>query len=359
VFDELDSFASARGMYVGSGVEHSMVNQLLTEMDGFRREELVFVIGTTNFSEALDPALLRPGRFEFIIHVPYPGDDDRREILKIYRDRFRLDLSDELLEKMVQKTGGFVHAARGIRFSGDHLCALCRALNREKIRRGGHFPITEADLNEALTQKKLAPVTLEEEEELRIACHEAGHATCAALLRPSLSIQKVSIAAGEEGTLVLGYVQELFRETKYLTATKSELLDDICVLLGGRIAEQMILGDVSVGAANDLQRASEWARIMVEELGMGEQVGLRSLAAPYFDDGRGRPRPQPSTELAAQIDADIHRLLQSQHDRATQLLHDHRPLLEEMMARLLTEKVLEKEEVEEMVERHREGREGE
>ena len=90
VFDELDSFASARGTYTGTGVEHSMVNQLLTEMDGFHKEELVFVVGTTNFVEILDPALLRPGRFEFHLHIPYPDDDDRRAILEIYDTKMRL-----------------------------------------------------------------------------------------------------------------------------------------------------------------------------------------------------------------------------------------------------------------------------
>src|SRR5262245_40797558 len=105
VFDELDSFASARGTYTGSGVEHSMVNQLLTEMDGFRKEELVFVIGTTNFVEILDPALLRPGRFEFHLHIPYPDNDDRREILKIYDKKMKLQMSEETLEYAVRRTG--------------------------------------------------------------------------------------------------------------------------------------------------------------------------------------------------------------------------------------------------------------
>src|SRR5206468_5023516 len=105
VFDELDSFASARGTYTGSGVEHSMVNQLLTEMDGFRKEELVFVIGTTNFVEILDPALLRPGRFEFHLHIPYPNDEDRRAILEIYNKKMRLQFSEAAFDYAVKRTG--------------------------------------------------------------------------------------------------------------------------------------------------------------------------------------------------------------------------------------------------------------
>src|SRR3954453_20433566 len=135
VFDEIDSFASARGMYTGSGVEHSMVNQLLTEMDGFHREEMVFVVGTTNFAEALDPALLRPGRFEFQLHIPHPGADDRRAILRIYDRAMGLDLTPESLEFAVRQTAGPVEgAAMGTRFSGDHLNALCRALARIRLR---------------------------------------------------------------------------------------------------------------------------------------------------------------------------------------------------------------------------------
>src|SRR5690348_14294808 len=105
VFDELDSFASARGTYTGSGVEHSMVNQLLTEMDGFRKEELVFVVGTTNFVESLDPALLRPGRFEFHLHIPFPDAADRRAILSLYDQKLDLKLTAAALEYAVKRTG--------------------------------------------------------------------------------------------------------------------------------------------------------------------------------------------------------------------------------------------------------------
>src|SRR5437762_3099451 len=111
VFDELDSFATARGTYTGSGVEHSMVNQLLTEMDGFHREAMVFVVGTTNFVEILDPALLRPGRFEFHLYIPWPDADDRREILHIYDRKMRLNLTPEALEYCVKRTGDFVPGA--------------------------------------------------------------------------------------------------------------------------------------------------------------------------------------------------------------------------------------------------------
>src|SRR5207253_6500312 len=134
VFDELDSFASARGTYTGSGVEHSMVNQLLTEMDGFHKDEMVFVVGTTNFVESLDPALLRPGRFEFQIQIPYPDDDDRRDILKIYDKKMRLNFTDDALDYAIRRTGENYITATGTPFSGDHLNALCRAVARLRLR---------------------------------------------------------------------------------------------------------------------------------------------------------------------------------------------------------------------------------
>src|SRR5436309_7004861 len=153
VFDELDSFATARGTYEGSGVEHSMVNQLLTEMDGFHREELVFVVGTTNFVESLDPALLRPGRFEFHLHIPYPDEDARREILRIYDRKMALHMTDETLEHAVRRTDYVVPgAAAGTLFSGDHLNALCRAVARRRLREGQTGPTAPEDVERALTE---------------------------------------------------------------------------------------------------------------------------------------------------------------------------------------------------------------
>ena len=126
VFDELDSFATARGTYTGTGVEHSMVNQLLTEMDGFHKEELVFVVGTTNFVEILDPALLRPGRFEFHLHIPYPDADDRREHPRDLRPaRCGCKMSPEALEYAVRRTGDRVHDAPPARRSAATISTPC------------------------------------------------------------------------------------------------------------------------------------------------------------------------------------------------------------------------------------------
>src|SRR5438067_8045247 len=179
VFDELDSFASARGTYQGSGVEHSMVNQLLTEMDGFHREEMVFVIGTTNYVEILDPALLRPGRFEFHLYIPWPEADDRREILRIYNDKMRLAMTADTLDYAVRRTADYVEgAAAGTRYSGDHLNALCRAVARIRLREKRGDPTTPADVERAMTEYLEMPELTPKEERV-VAVHESGHAVVA------------------------------------------------------------------------------------------------------------------------------------------------------------------------------------
>ena len=333
VFDELDSFASARGTYTGSGVEHSMVNQLLTEMDGFRKDELVFVIGTTNFPEALDPALLRPGRFELQVEIPYPDAEDRREILRIYRDRFDLALSEDLLERLVESTGGTVDAERGIRFSGDHLYAICRTLKREAIRTGATGPVARAALDHALTLIKGPGAALTPEEERTLAVHESGHALLAYVLPYCPTIERITIATGDAD--VLGYVSQAVRRNRYVV-TRREMLDDIAVLMGGRLSEELTLGDVSGGAQNDLVRATELARIMVEELGMSDRIGVRSFAMGERD---ARRRPVADTTAEA-VDQEITRVLDEQVVRARELLTEHRAALDRMISELVARRTL-------------------
>jgi cell division protease FtsH len=335
VFDELDSFATARGTYLGSGVEHSMVNQLLTEMDGFHREEMVFVVGTTNLVEALDPALLRPGRFEFQLHIPYPDADDRRAILAIYDGKMDLRLTDEALTYAVRRTGDHVEgAAPGTRHSGDHLNALCRAIARIRLREGMERPTEPSDVERALTEWLELPRMTPAEERV-VATHEAGHAVCSLFCVHSAPIDRISIQGNMAGAL--GFVRHLDRANRYVV-TRGELLDDLCVLMGGREAELLLLDDLSIGSADDLGRATAIARALVEEFGMGgDEVGVCRYGSD--DGGRGR-HPNLSPAQLEVLDGRVRDVLEEGRRRAAEIVTTNRGLVEALRDLLLEKKVL-------------------
>lgn len=353
VFDELDSFATARGMYANtSGVDHSLVNQLLTEMDGFRKEELVFVVGTTNFVESLDPALLRPGRFEFQIDIAYPIDDDRRDICDIYRSKFDLDMSDEVRDHTVRRTGGVLDREKGTQWAGDHIQALFRALKREEIRRGGkaHFKVTAEEVDRGV-EKIVGPkqkIVFTPEEERTIAIHESGHALCAMLLPNATPMEKITIATGESD--ILGAVMNDVRKNRYVT-TRADMIDDIAVCLGGRVAEKLRCGEVSQGAWNDLRQANDLARYMMEELGMADDLLPRTFSPSHRQDPIQR-RPV-SPERAKLVDDAIDKLLREQHERVTRLLSDNSDLLDALTARIMEKKTMTKQEVADLIADHK------
>lgn len=334
VFDELDSFASARGTYSGSGVEHSMVNQLLTEMDGFNSEELVFVVGTTNFVDMLDPALLRPGRFEFHLHIPYPGKEDRRSILRIYDGIMDLQMTEDAIDFAVRRTGDYVEgAANGTRFSGDHLNALCRSLARMRLREDRTDATVEADIEKALTEWVDRPRMTSAEQKV-VATHEAGHAVVNLFCHHAKPIERISIQGDAAGAL--GFVQYQDPAHRYVV-TRGQLTDDLCILMGGREAEQLLLDDISIGSAGDLDRATDIARALVEDFGMGsDDVGVVSFASKRREsDGR---RSNLSASQLEAIDRSISELLNEAKDRAAGILADNRRIVE-----LLRDELLEKQ----------------
>jgi cell division protease FtsH len=334
IFDELDSFASARGMYSTSGVEHSMVNQLLTEMDGFRKEELVFVVGTTNFIEALDPALLRPGRFEFQLHIPYPDAADRRAIFEVYNQRYQLALTDEALDFAVRRTRGLVEGSTS-HYTGDHIQALCRAIARRRLRERDNGPSPSTTIDRALTEYQDRP-ELTKQEELVVATHESGHALVALHCEHAPPIDQISIRGDLAGAL--GYVAYAERDNRYVS-TQHELEDAICCLYGGREAEVLLLADISLGSAQDIEHASRIARSMVAELGLGgEQVGVVN----YVNDKRSAHELPIAESTRAAIDAAVHQLLAQQRERAARILAQHRQALETMRDMLLAHKVIER-----------------
>lgn len=333
VFDELDSFAVRRGMHVGSGVEHSMVNQLLTEMDGFRKEELVFVVGTTNFVESLDPALLRPGRFEFHLHIPFPNMEDRRAILSIYDQKMSLNFSPRALDYTVKRTGDMVEGM-ATRYSGDHLQALCRALARMRLRESRSDATTVDDVEKALNEFVERPA-LTAKEEIVVATHEAGHAVAALFCTHSPPIDRISIRGDLAGSL--GFVSYADPAHRYVV-TQGQLLDQICTLFGGREAEVLCFNDLSIGSSSDLDRATAIARALVEEFGMGgEAVGVRRLERRSNDD------LEPSETLKGHAEAEVRRILEEQRARAGKILKENRKLVEMLRDMLVEKKVLDRE----------------
>ncbi|HXD85187.1 MAG TPA: AAA family ATPase [Urbifossiella sp.] len=338
VFDELDSFATARGTYSGTGVEHSMVNQLLTEMDGFHKDELVFVVGTTNFVESLDPALLRPGRFEFQLHIPYPEDDDRRDILKIYDKKMRLNFTEEALDYAVRRTGENYITATGTPFSGDHLNAMCRAVARLRLRENITGETTAKLIERGLTDFE-ERLELVDKDALMVATHETGHFLCAIFCPHHPPPEKVTIQSDMPWS---PFFTAFKHDKRRIGHSRNELLDILTVLYGGIEAERLLIGDVTTGASgfgnprSDLARATELASIFVDTLGMS------NLAAPLrtFRDKDGR-REVLSGSQAEAIDRQVNAVIVECQAKAAAILKKHKDDLIRLRDELLEKKTIE------------------
>ncbi len=331
VFDELDSFAAARGTYTGSGVEHSMVNQLLTEMDGFRKEELVFVVGTTNFVESLDGALMRPGRFEFALHIPYPNSEDRRAILEVHNKRLGCQMTDEALEYATKRTDEPVPGpSGGTRYSGDHLQALCRQIARTRLRENIEAPSGTTDVERAIEQYIDKP-KLTAAEEIVVASHEAGHAIAALNCKHAPPIDRISIRGDIGGAL--GYVKHADPAHRYVV-TYAQLRDQICTLFGGREAEGLLFEDISIGSSSDLEHATSIARALVEQFGESGDAGV----VRWVHD-----KNQPVSESQrTKVDAAICKILDFERQRCRTILETHKSILVALRDLLLEKKVLDR-----------------
>jgi cell division protease FtsH len=296
-----------------------MVNQLLTEMDGFHKDEMVFVVGTTNFVESLDPALLRPGRFEFHLHIPYPDSDDRRAILEIYDRKMNLKMSKEALDYCLRRTNPHHYRTeQGTPYSGDHLNALCRSVARLRMRDNRTDETTPQDIERALTEyvKKL---NLTPDEKKMVATHEAGHFIVS--LHCPHHPPPLRITIESDMSWAVGYVRFQHSGSELNTDTRNELLDHLCVSLGGIEAERRLLSDVSSGAANgDLVSASLLAHTLIECYGMGEgETGLRQYSSPrdlkrYTDISEDHKRL---------IDQEVSRLIQAAQVRAAKIIEEN------------------------------------
>lgn len=330
--DELDALGKARGMNVfgGNDEREQTLNQLLVEMDGFESNKGVIIMAATNRPEILDPALLRPGRFDRQVLVDRPDINGREAILKIHSRNVLLG-PDVDLRKIASLTPGFVGS--DLANLVNEAALLAARKNKETV---GTFEFDEAvDRVVGGLEKKNRVMNAQEKE--IVAFHESGHAIVAESLKHADRVHKISIIP--RGIAALGYTQQQPTEDRYLL-TRSELLDRLGVLLGGRVAEELVFGEVSTGAQNDLQRATDIARSMVAEFGMSDRLGLVTYEArrqPMFPPEGYAPNKSYSETKATQIDEEISRVMEESHQRVRTVLSKRRQVLDDL-ARLLSEK---------------------
>jgi cell division protease FtsH len=342
--DELDALGKVRVQSpLGSHEEREQtLNQLLAEMDGFDARKGVIIMAATNRPEVLDPALMRPGRFDRQVLVDKPDVKGREEILRIHSHTVKI--SPDVDIKVV--------AARTAGFAGADLANLVNeaallAARNDKTSVGMKDFEAAIDRLVAGLEKKRVMSTKERE---IVAYHESGHAIVASILPDLDPVHKISIV--QRGFGALGYTMQLPLEDRYLM-TRRDLLSQLAVLLGGRTAEEIALSEISTGAHNDLQRATDIARAMVTEYGMSDALG----AINYDGNKRARfldiPMPQErglhGEDTARLIDAEIKRILTEAHDKAREILTTHRDKLEAVTRRLLEVEVMEGEELRRML----------
>jgi len=343
--DELDAIGGARGfgpMTGGHDERGQTLNQVLTEMDGFDPSVGVVVMGATNRPEILDKALLRAGRFDRQIILDKPDLEARVAILGIHTRKITLG-GDVDLRVVAQRTPGFVGAD------------LANIANEAAIRavREDHEAVTMQDFEAAVDRVIAGPAkkhhALNADEKRRVAFHESGHTLVAKTVPTAQPVHKVSIIP--RGVAALGYTLQLPVEEKFLS-TEQELKDQLAILLGGRVAEEIAFGDVSSGAQNDLEHASEIARAMVTQLGMSSKLGPLTYGKKQqlvYLGVEGQEERNYSNETAGLIDSEVRGLVEEGQSRAHEILTAKRPLLDELAALLQEKEVLSGEEVDQLM----------
>jgi cell division protease FtsH len=343
--DELDALGKARGINPigGHDEREQTLNQLLVEMDGFDTKKGVILMAATNRPEILDPALLRPGRFDRHILVDRPDIKGRQAILEIHAKGVTL-AKDVDFKALAGMTPGFVGADLANVINEGALLAVRR----------GKKAVGMAEMEEAIERlvaglEKKTRVMNEQERRI-VAYHELGHALVALTVPHADPVQKVSIIP--RGIAALGYTLQRPTEDRYLM-TKSELIDKLTMLLGGRVAEELAFDEVSTGAQNDLVKATDIARSMVKEYGMSESLGLvafeRGREALYLQASVFPSAPEYSEETSREIDAEIKRIVDEAHQRAREILREKKTILDKVARILLEKEVITGEELKQLV----------
>ena len=329
--DEIDAVGRQRGAGLGGGHDEreQTLNQLLVEMDGFEESESVILIAATNRPDVLDPALLRPGRFDRQITVDRPDVRGREQILRVHAANKPLD-TDVSFEKLAQLTVGF---------AGADLANLLNEAALLTARRNRSL-ISMDEIEESMERVMAGPQrksrVMSEAERTTIAYHESGHALVGHVLDNADPVHKVSIISRGQA---LGYTMQLPAEDHFLK-TRREMLDELAVFLGGRVAEELMCTDITSGASNDLERATKLAREMVTRLGMSEELGTQVFGEAQHQVFLGRDyadHQDYSEETARRIDTEVQRIMREAHERAIEILSARRDQLD-LMAKVLLER---------------------
>ena len=341
--DEIDAVGRHRGAGLGGGHDEreQTLNQLLVEMDGFDAKTGVILMAATNRPDILDPALLRPGRFDRQVVIDRPDLEGRKGILKVHARGKPLDPSADL-EVIARRTPGFTGAD------------LANVINEGALlaARRGKQTVTMLELEEAIDRVVAGPErrtrVISDREKRITAYHEGGHALVAYVLPNADPVHKISVIPRGRA---LGYTLTVPTEDKFLV-TRQELTDELAMLLGGRVSEELEFGDMTTGAQNDLDRATKIARQMVTEFGMSDRLGPLTLGTRQGEVFLGRDftsQPDYSDQVAFEIDSEIRSLIDQAHDEALEILTEHRSKLDQIAAALIEKETIEKNDLIELL----------
>ena len=325
--DEIDAIGKSRDSRYGGGNDEreQTLNQLLAEMDGFDSSKGILILAATNRPEILDPALLRPGRFDRRVIVERPDLKGRVNILKVHAKDVSLDETVDL-DAIALATSGAVGSD------------LANMINEAAILavKNGRKAVSQKDLYEAvevvLVGKEKKDRILSQEERRIVSYHEVGHALVSALQKDAEPVQKITIVPRTMGAL--GYVMQVPEEEKYLN-TKAELEAMLVGLLGGRAAEEVVFGNVTTGASNDIEKATQIAKAMITQYGMSEKFGLMGLASVEHEYLNGRVTLNCGDATATEIDHEVMKMLKESYEQAKQMLCEHRKTLDKIAAFLI------------------------
>ena len=329
--DEIDAIGKSRDNQMGGNDEREQtLNQLLAEMDGFESNKGLVLLAATNRPEILDPALLRPGRFDRRIVVEKPDLKGRVDVLKVHSKDVKMDETVNL-EEIALATSGAV---------GSDLANMINEAAINAVKHGRNA-VSQSDLFEAvevvLVGKEKKDRIMSQEERRIVSYHEVGHALVSALQKDAEPVQKITIVPRTMGAL--GYVMQTPEEEKYLN-TKKELQAMLVGLLAGRAAEEVVFDTVTTGASNDIEKATSVARAMITQYGMSEKfglIGLESIQNRYLD---GRPVSNCGQQTASEIDEEVMKMLKDAYEEAKQLLRDHRVALDKIAAFLIEKETI-------------------